>query len=113
MLKPDMLEYILTEYEKELDNQDAELTEEAKKLFESFVVFARIKLKSNPAVGMCVLEQGLGFKLADGIEVPLVNFPPANDPRNFVMPITKPNLHPSVSGITPTWSAPIFGVNQT
>lgn len=112
MDRPDMLEYLFGQYKKKLEEQTCELTKEAEEMFKSFITFGRYQLRINPAIGVCVLEQGLGFKLADAGEVPLVNMPPLTSNAPGCMPVTLPPMHAAASGITGVASVPIFGGDQ-
>ena len=112
MDRPDMLEYLFSQYKKKLEEKECELTKEAEEMFKSFVEFGRYQLKINPAIGVCVLEQGLGFKLADTGEMPLVNMPLSNSNAPGCMPVTLPPMHPAASSITGVASVPIFGGDQ-
>jgi hypothetical protein len=112
MDRPDLLEYLFTEYRKKIDKDELELTEEAEAMFKSFVEFCRFQLKINPAIAMCSLEQGLGLKLADHNEIPLVDLPRLGMGFSGSMPVTTPPMHAAASGISGVSSVPIFGGDQ-
>lgn len=109
MDRPDMLEYLFDQYRKKLDEKEHELTAEAEEMFKSFIEFCRMQLKINPAISTYMLEQGLGLKLADYTEVPLVNLPQLGMGFSGSMPVTTPPMHPAASGISGVASVPIFG----
>lgn len=112
MDRPDLLEYLFTEYRKKLDEKECELTEEADAMFKSFTEFCRFQLKINPVIAMCSLEHGLGLKLADHREVPLVDLPRLGMGFSGSMPVTTPPMHAAASGISGVASVPIFGGDQ-
>lgn len=112
MDRPDILEYLFTEYKKKLEEKEHELAKEAEEMFQSFIDFCRYQLKINPAISMYMLEQGLGLKLADHTEVPLVNLPRLGMGFSGSMPVTTPPMHPAASGISGVASVPIFGGDQ-
>lgn len=110
--RPDMLQYLYEEYLSKLEKEEFELSDEAKSMFQSFIEFSRQQLMTNPVIGLATLEQGLGLRLANYVEIPLVKLPQLEDKLNTSVPITRLFLHPAFSGVMPTTSTPIFGKDQ-
>ena len=110
--RPDLLEYLFIEYRKKLDEQEQELTEEAEAMFKSFIDFCHYQLKINPAVSVFPLEQGLGLKLSNATEVPLVTLPSLETAFFGSMPITDPKIFPANNGVNDVRCVPIFGKDQ-
>lgn len=120
MNQPDLLDYLVDEYRKDRQEQhkEAEKTwDEATmsvarnfnsyndKLIGEFVKFARDKLKANPPKSVYTAIQGIGLKLMDGTEVPVLPQPATGMDHQYAVPVFGQG---NVGGMSPNRTTAIF-----
>jgi hypothetical protein len=98
----DLMQYLYDAYLKDC--------KEAKKKsdVEKFVAFCRKHLLSTPPIGVFSARRGIGLKMSDGTEVPVLTQELGED-NSLFMPITKPTFDPLQHGINDTRAKNVFG----
>lgn len=105
----------LEEYKKQYEAQVgvpgdiSPLVKMEREFVQRFVCFAIEKLKGTPPISVYMAMQGIGLKLVDGTEVPVLPQEDLTQPTNTWMPITNPVRNPATDGISDTRSIPITG----
>jgi len=108
MATEDLCAYMLRKYREALKDSKTVLSADAVNLLDNFQDFYCFHLAGNPPVGACMLEQGMGIRLADLTECAII-VPENNRTFNPYMPITIGPTNPTMNGCIPFDAVPIFG----
>ena len=106
-MNKDLMDWLYTAFIQDALDRKETLSDEGRAATAAFVDWARKKLQENPPTGVFMATHGIGLKLADASEVPVLP-QPQDVHLNAWMPVTRPVMHPQGDTVyTPT--LPIFG----